>query len=153
MATMYDRISSALGALGKRRDREEEGTPGGDAERGASAAKQRHTLGSYNPFDQAALHARLLTFKPLNWFAKPDCCSPVECACHGWQNDERDALRWGTHACIHACQLSSCMSGGLMRACMSGMHIGGGHTCISGAGMHAYRGRACMHIGRPCRDL
>ena len=132
MATMYDRISSALGALGKRREREEEGTPGGrDAERGASAAKQRHTLGSYNPFDQAALHARLLTFKPLNWFAKPDCCSPVECACHGWQNDERDALRWGTRSCMHA----------LLVVC----------PCMSGAFMHVRSLHACMHIRRPCK--
>ena len=89
MASIYDQISSALSTistLGKRT------RPDDGSFEDQHSVKHQHVL-SFSPFDQAALHNRLLTFKPLHWFSKPEACSAIECACMGWQNEDRDCLR------------------------------------------------------------
>ncbi|XP_046353224.2 nuclear-interacting partner of ALK-like [Haliotis rufescens] len=40
-----------------------------------------------------AFFARVATFSPLTWFAKPGELSPLVCAQYGWENTEMDMLR------------------------------------------------------------
>ncbi|KAG1676329.1 hypothetical protein FOA52_001124 [Chlamydomonas sp. UWO 241] len=87
---IYGRITAGLAALGKRKEREDEDNGASGSALG-SPAKQPHAP-SYRPADQADLHRRLQTFKPLTWFGRPDIVSAVECATRGWANIERDML-------------------------------------------------------------
>ena len=63
LTSIYDRISSALSTLGKR------GRSDGGGQANPKDGKQHHALRIPSPYDQAALHERLLTFRPLTWWA------------------------------------------------------------------------------------
>ncbi|KAH3756809.1 C3HC zinc finger-like [Pelomyxa schiedti] len=53
--------------------------------------------GRCRPWDKADFAKRVSTFKLENWFAKPACISPLECARYGWQNSGKDTLH--CHVC------------------------------------------------------
>ncbi|KAG2454003.1 hypothetical protein HYH02_001046 [Chlamydomonas schloesseri] len=99
MSSVYERITSALSSLGKRRERDSGAHDGS----GASAAGGGPTSPSggsatartpkrFRPWEQADLHKRLETYKPLTWFGKPASVGPVPCALKGWVNDGSDSL-------------------------------------------------------------
>ena len=44
------------------------------------------------PWDHAAFVARVRTFTPTTWFAKPEALNPIACARHGWVNGAADEL-------------------------------------------------------------
>ncbi|GIL42338.1 hypothetical protein Vafri_348 [Volvox africanus] len=89
MASVYERITSALSSLGKRRERDNE--DGGRDNRFTPGEKGR-TPKRYRPWEQSDLHRRLETFKPLTWFGKPETVGPVPCALRGWINYAKDSL-------------------------------------------------------------
>jgi hypothetical protein len=88
MASVYERITSALSSLGKRRERSNGAQDGGQSSPSGSGRAPKR----FRPWEQADLHRRLETFKPLTWFAKPDPVGPVPCALRGWVNDSNDSL-------------------------------------------------------------
>ncbi|GFR45274.1 hypothetical protein Agub_g6380, partial [Astrephomene gubernaculifera] len=85
MASVYERITSALSALGKRRERDSSAHDNNEAT-GSHGAKR------FRPWEQSDLHRRLETYKPLTWFAKPESVGAVPCALRGWKNDGCDSL-------------------------------------------------------------
>ncbi|KAL6746645.1 C3HC zinc finger-like-domain-containing protein [Haematococcus lacustris] len=86
MASALDRISAALGLLGKRKEPDVNNAELSRAEQGPSKRIV------FRPWDQKDMHRRLETFKPLTWFAKPEVVGPVACASRGWLNESRDQL-------------------------------------------------------------
>lgn len=76
MSNVFTRIQAALCTLGKPTD--QAGTPS----RGQD----------FKPWDQRRLVARLQTYRPLTWFAKPKDVGPVACASKGWINKGKDLL-------------------------------------------------------------
>ncbi|GMH41994.1 hypothetical protein BSKO_09913 [Bryopsis sp. KO-2023] len=46
-----------------------------------------------DPYSRSEFLARVQTYRPSTWFAKPAELSPLVCARHGWQNSHRDLLR------------------------------------------------------------
>ncbi|KXZ42113.1 hypothetical protein GPECTOR_202g375 [Gonium pectorale] len=86
MASVFDRITSALSSLGKRRDRESGASDVGASPGGRSAKR-------FRPWEQSDLHKRLETYKDLTWWRKPASVGPVPCALRGWTNTGIDTLR------------------------------------------------------------
>ncbi len=92
-------VATGQGVLGKRDRAESESPRAADSPRFPVAGiivsprptptlKERELI--FRPLDRSDLLARLTTFQPLLWFAKPECCSAVECAIRGWQVGERE---------------------------------------------------------------
>eukprot|EP00798_Chlamydomonas_sp_ICE-L_P007607 gene7607-761_t len=89
-SSVFVRISSALSTLGKRKQPDE---PDGNSPGASHAPSPKHRAPiTFRPWDQRDLHRRLLTFRPLTWFAKPDSVGPIACAARGWSNTARDTL-------------------------------------------------------------
>ncbi|KAG2432442.1 hypothetical protein HXX76_008788 [Chlamydomonas incerta] len=101
MSSVYERITSALSSLGKRaRDSsaaEGDGAGAGSAAGGGPTSPggggaAARTPKRFRPWEQADLHKRLETYKPLTWFGKPASVGAVPCALKGWVNDGSDSL-------------------------------------------------------------
>lgn len=88
MASVFERITSALSSLGKRRNRER----AADEDAGGLPASSSRTAKRFRPWDQADVHRRLETYKPITWFAKPESVGPIPCALRGWVNQACDTL-------------------------------------------------------------
>jgi hypothetical protein len=57
------------------------------------AAQLHKVFGACRPWNYSDFLNRLKTFSnPMNWFAKPDLISPVQCALHGWCNTGLDTI-------------------------------------------------------------
>ncbi|PNH11995.1 hypothetical protein TSOC_001127 [Tetrabaena socialis] len=91
MASVYERISSALSSLGKRRERDG-GSQEGAGGRTPSASPAARAPKRFRPWEQSDLHRRLESYKPLTWFAKPASVGPIPCSLRGWVNEACDTL-------------------------------------------------------------
>jgi hypothetical protein len=57
------------------------------------AAQLHKVFGACRPWNYSDFLNRLKTFNnPMNWFAKPDLISPVQCSLHGWCNTGLDTI-------------------------------------------------------------
>ncbi len=97
MSSVYERITSALSSLGKRRERDSSAHDGASAAGGgptspSGGSATARTPKRFRPWEQADLHKRLETYKPLTWFGKPTSVGPVPCALKGWVNNGSDSL-------------------------------------------------------------
>eukprot|EP00892_Ulva_mutabilis_P007027 jgi/Ulvmu1/4697/UM002_0428.1 len=59
----------------------------------ATETQSKDVAASSDPLDRSALIARLQTFQPGHWFAKPAEVSALVCASHGWLNSGVDTLQ------------------------------------------------------------